>query len=156
MIIRTATQGRRLRLHMVPGYQGRNSDCSKSPTLCLRSYDCSKDWEGLYFNCTCNSHSQTARETTWQDWGRDNASLLPRWGCQGKTEKQCLKIENRGFFSIWTLCMACGILVSQRMIKPETSAIEAQRLNHWTAREVPKTCFVVGKISKLHKTRHYK
>jgi len=52
--------------------------------------------------------------------------------------------------------MACGILVSQPMIKPETSAKEAQSLNHWTAREVLKTCFVVGKISKLHKSRDYK
>ena len=78
---------------MAPGYQGRNSDCSKSATLCLGSHECSKGWEGLYFNCACNPHPHTGRETTLQDWGRDNASLLPRWGCQGKMEIQCLKIE---------------------------------------------------------------
>ena len=59
-------------------------------------------------------------------------------------------------FSFWTHCMACGILVSQPMIKPETPAIPVQSLNHWTAREVPKTCFVIGKISKLHESRDYK
>ena len=59
-------------------------------------------------------------------------------------------------FSFWTHCMACGILVSQPMIKPETPAIQVQSLNHWTAREVPKTCFVIGKISKLHESRDYK
>ena len=52
--------------------------------------------------------------------------------------------------------MACGILVSQPMNKPETSAIEVQSLNHWTTRELPKMCFVVGKISKLRKSIDYK
>ena len=33
--------------------------------------------------------------------------------------------------------MACGILVPRPGIKPMPPALEAQHLNHWTAREVP-------------------
>ena len=40
-----------------------------------------------------------------------------------------------GFF--WLLCTACGILVPQPGIEPETSAVKAQSPNHWTAREIP-------------------
>ena len=40
-----------------------------------------------------------------------------------------------GFF--WLHCMACGILVPQPVIKPAPPTVKAQRLNHWTAREVP-------------------
>ena len=34
-------------------------------------------------------------------------------------------------------CTACGILVPQPRIEPMPPAVEAQSLNHWTAREVP-------------------
>ena len=34
--------------------------------------------------------------------------------------------------------MACRILVPRRGIKPVPPAVEAQSLNHWTSREVPK------------------
>ena len=33
--------------------------------------------------------------------------------------------------------MACGILVPEPGIEPESPAVEAQSLNDWTAREVP-------------------
>ena len=33
--------------------------------------------------------------------------------------------------------VACGILVPQPRIEPVPPAVEARRLNHWTAREVP-------------------
>ena len=36
--------------------------------------------------------------------------------------------------------MACGILVPRPGIKPIPPAVEAQSLNHWTAREVPSIC----------------
>ena len=32
--------------------------------------------------------------------------------------------------------MACGILVPQPEVEPVPPAVEAQSLNHWTAREV--------------------
>ena len=43
------------------------------------------------------------------------------------------------FFSVffWPHCMACGVLVPPPGIKPAPPALEAQNLNHWTAREVP-------------------
>ena len=34
--------------------------------------------------------------------------------------------------------MACGILVPQPGIEPVPPALEAQSLNHWTTREVPR------------------
>ena len=36
----------------------------------------------------------------------------------------------------WPRCTACGILVPRLGIKSTTLAVEAQSLNHWTAREV--------------------
>ena len=41
------------------------------------------------------------------------------------------------FFFFWPRRAACGILVPQPGIKPAPPAVEAQSLNHWTAREVP-------------------
>ena len=38
--------------------------------------------------------------------------------------------------------MACGILVSQPSIEPAPLGWEAQNLNHWTVREVPKNKFL--------------
>ena len=35
--------------------------------------------------------------------------------------------------------MACGILVPQPGFEPAPPALEAQSLNHWTAREVPRS-----------------
>ena len=40
------------------------------------------------------------------------------------------------FKKFWPCCMACGILVSQPGIKPSPPVIEAQSLNHLTAKEV--------------------
>ena len=37
----------------------------------------------------------------------------------------------------WPHCTACGILVPRADIEPEPPALEAQSLNHWTAREIP-------------------
>ena len=45
-------------------------------------------------------------------------------------------LTNLFFFSL-PCCMAYGILVPQSGIKPVPPALEAQSLNHWTAREVP-------------------
>ena len=44
------------------------------------------------------------------------------------------------FFFFWPCSMACRILVPQRRIKPMPPALEMQSLNHWTAREVPRSC----------------
>ena len=41
------------------------------------------------------------------------------------------------FFSLWLPRAACEIFVPQAGIEPMSPALEAQNLNHWTAREVP-------------------
>ena len=41
------------------------------------------------------------------------------------------------FVCFWLHRAACGILVHRRGIEPMPPAVEAQSLNHWTAREVP-------------------
>ena len=51
-------------------------------------------------------------------------------------------MEAVGFFKIyflifWLRHAPCGILVPQPGIEPVPRALEVQRLNHWTAREVP-------------------
>ena len=38
----------------------------------------------------------------------------------------------------WPHSMARGILVPQPGIEPLSPAVEAQSLNHWTAKEVPR------------------
>ena len=51
----------------------------------------------------------------------------------------CLFCCFRFFFVIfWLLSVACGILVPWTGIKPAPPALEAQSLNHWTARGVPR------------------
>ena len=40
-------------------------------------------------------------------------------------------------FTFWSCCAACGVLVPRPGIEPAPTALEAQNLNHWTAREVP-------------------
>ena len=40
-------------------------------------------------------------------------------------------------FLFWPCHTTCGVLVSQPGIEPMPPAVEAQSLNHWTAREVP-------------------
>ena len=44
------------------------------------------------------------------------------------------------FFSLifWPCHVASGILVSQQGVEPTSPALEAQRLNHWMTREVPR------------------
>ena len=46
-------------------------------------------------------------------------------------------VDNSFFFFLASQCEACAILVSQPRIKPAPPAVEAQIVNHWTAREVP-------------------
>ena len=42
------------------------------------------------------------------------------------------------FFFFWPRCRACGILVPRPGIEPVPPAVEAQGLNHWTARKFPR------------------
>ena len=47
-------------------------------------------------------------------------------------------------FMFWFLvCEACGILAPKPGIEPAPPALEAQSLNHWTAREVPSVVSVL-------------
>ena len=43
----------------------------------------------------------------------------------------------------WPCCTACRILVPWPGLKPSPPAVEARRLNHWTAREVPVSPFFI-------------
>ena len=52
----------------------------------------------------------------------------------------------------WLCCVACGILVPQPGIEPAPPAVEAQSLNHWTAREVPIHFFLLCNVA----TKHFK
>ena len=62
----------------------------------------------------------------------------------------------KGFLEFWNiLCLfffwpchaACGILLPQPGVEPVPPAVEAQSLNHWTAREVQKLyIFLIKKI----------
>ena len=40
------------------------------------------------------------------------------------------------FVLFWPLCVACGILIPRPGIEHVPPSVEAQSLNHWTAREV--------------------
>ena len=46
-------------------------------------------------------------------------------------------------FLLWLLGVACGILAPRPGIKPVPSAVEVRSLNHWTARGVPPTSFLI-------------
>ena len=54
------------------------------------------------------------------------------------------------FFLFWPCCAACRILVPRPGIEPMLPAVEAQILNHWTAREVP-PLVVLYTIFGIHK-----
>ena len=49
-------------------------------------------------------------------------------------------------FFFWRHQAACGILVPQPGIEPTPPAVEAQSLNHWTAKEVPRTFFFLAAL----------
>ena len=53
------------------------------------------------------------------------------------------------YFFFWPLHMACGILVPQQGMEPDPPTLEAQSLNHWTARGV-----TGSSILSLLKNRH--
>ena len=60
-----------------------------------------------------------------------------------------------GFFLLFLFCFVllhcavCGILVPRPGIKPMPPAVEAQSLNHWTSREVPRDFFFTFKRKKI-------
>ena len=45
------------------------------------------------------------------------------------------------YFTLWPRHAACGILVPRLGIEAVPPAVEAQSLNHWTAREVHEVYF---------------
>ena len=51
-------------------------------------------------------------------------------------------IHNDLCFIYWPHYVACRILVPQTVIESALPALEVQRLNHWTSREVPGLCFL--------------
>ena len=66
----------------------------------------------------------------------------------GKLDSNSEPIHYIFFFSFfWLRRAACRILDLRPGIKPVPPAVEAQRLNHWTTREVP-IMFSIGPRSK--------
>ena len=53
------------------------------------------------------------------------------------TRKYVLLFNFFFFLIFWPYRAACGILVPQPGIEPMPPPVEAQSLNHWTAREAP-------------------
>ena len=49
--------------------------------------------------------------------------------------------------SFWLPCGAHGILVPQLGIEPTIPAVELHSLNHWTAREVPPSSFLISGVN---------
>ena len=56
------------------------------------------------------------------------------------------------FFSSWSHCAACGVLVPPPRIEPVSSTVKAWNPNHWTTREFlgtlrfePDTCLCHGR-----------
>ena len=48
------------------------------------------------------------------------------------------------YLIFWLCCAACGVPVPQLGIEPVPPVLEAQSLNHWTAREVPsEACYTI-------------
>ena len=63
---------------------------------------------------------------------------------------QLLRAIDKGknfFFFFWPRHAACRILVPQAGIKPAPPVLEARRLNHWTAREVPRKNALISTAS---------
>ena len=57
----------------------------------------------------------------------------------------CLSANGSIFFlSFFFRYAACGIFVPQPGIEPTSLLLEAQSLNHWTAREVPDGSILMG------------
>ena len=81
---------------------------------------------------TCRGHQVAGR------LARQNSSVV-------KSKASCLSETAQivgFFFFFWSHCAACGILVPQPGTEPAPPALEAQILNHWTAREVPRLFFL--------------
>ena len=57
------------------------------------------------------------------------------------------RVKSKFFFFFWPCREACGILVTQPGIEHVPPAVEVWSLNHWIAREVPKSKFFAWPIA---------
>ena len=73
----------------------------------------------------------------------NNLSIVPLclWTIYLSSLEKCL-FNFLALFFFWPCHRACGILVPSPGIEPMPLAIEAQKLNHWTARELPLCTFL--------------
>ena len=53
------------------------------------------------------------------------------------------------YFTFWSRCVACGILVPQSDTEPASTAVEVWSLNYWTARQVLQSTFMQGEGQTL-------
>ena len=67
------------------------------------------------------------------------------------SENVLLMFSSRSFMVSFFFChVTCGILsLHLGIIEPVLPALEAQSLNHWTAREVPVSCLMFKVLSHL-------
>ena len=83
--------------------------------------------------------------------------ILRQW------EEGVWQVDSPGSFSdfllffkkFWLRCLACRILVSQSGMKRMLFAVEAQSLNHWTAREVPSVTIRLSSLADNMETWGY-
>ena len=57
--------------------------------------------------------------------------------CFLKHSPSDISLLKKIFFLFWLHHVACGILIPAPRMEPLAPAVETQRLNHWTTREVP-------------------
>ena len=63
-----------------------------------------------------------------------------------------LRLDAMPIFLGCAMCVACKLLVPRPRVEPVPPAVEARRLNHWTAREVSLCPIFVMMISLVPST----
>ena len=113
-------------------------------TLITKSWKASK-YQWTYFHKSIRQrpisnfkYSTKLSSQHYSCWFPSTPSLPP--------SPRCLWHSFLFSFFLWPRRTACGILVPRPVIKPMAPALEACRLNHWTAREVPMASFSFGKL----------
>ena len=118
--------------------------------LSILSYVLFWKWEWIY--CICHTLPALMAMTgpglavhlpsvVWGWWHKSFFSFLKTLNC---IQHILFIFKNFLFLCFWPHFTACGILAPWPEIKPIPPALEAQSLNHWTAREVPNLLSSLG------------
>ena len=104
--------------------------------LIILSYVLFWKWEWIY--CICHTLPALMAMT-----GPGLAVHCLQWS-EADDTNLFFFFKNLKFLCFWPHFTACGILVPWPEIEPIPPALEAQSLNHWTAREVPNLLSSLG------------